>query len=257
MCTVSWLRQTDGYLLLCNRDERHTRKAALGPRHGERNGVGWLAPVDGDHGGSWIGVNQFGLTLCLLNRYGDDFTEQDRHFTSRGLLLLELLDCAQSREVSERISVRDLKFFQPFTMVAVAVGEPAMLIEWTGATCVVEADAENNMPITSSSIKGLDVVGERKSRFHNMLSYAKPVDANLLYQFHRSHLPVRGPSSVCMHREDAGSVSLSAVSVNPASIEFSYEGGPPCLETKVEKVRVERIPVTKPVAEVVKQDNAI
>ena len=41
------------------------------PRIGDVRGVSFVAPIDGDHGGSWIGVNQFGLTLCLLNRYDD------------------------------------------------------------------------------------------------------------------------------------------------------------------------------------------
>ena len=239
MCTVSWLRRSDGYLLLCNRDERHTRKPAVGPRLAERSGVSLLAPVDGDYGGSWIGVNQFGLTLCLLNRYGDVLTEHNGPFTSRGLLLLELLDCARSPQVSERVSSRDLKVFPPFTMVALAVEEPAMVIEWTGAGCVVHTDAESSMPITSSSMKGLDVVGDRKKQFQK-LAHAKQLDARLLYEFHRSHLPVRGPSSVCMHRDDAATVSLSAVDVSPESIEFSYYGGPPCLETQVESVRLKR-----------------
>ena len=239
MCTVSWLRRSDGYLLLCNRDERHTRRRAVGPRLVERSGVSLLAPVDGDYGGSWIGVNQFGLTLCLLNRYGDRLIENDRPFTSRGLLLLELLDCARSPQVSERISSRDLNVFPPFTMVALAVEEPAMIIEWTGAECIVHTDAESSMPITSSSMKGLDVVGERKKQFQK-ITHAKQLNARLLYQFHRSHLPVRGPSSVCMHREDAATVSLSAVNVTSESIEFSYHGGPPCLETQVENVRLKR-----------------
>lgn len=241
MCTVSWLRQKDGYLLLCNRDERHTRRPALGPRLAVRNEVSLIAPVDGDHGGSWIGINQFGLTLCLLNRYGDDITERDRRFTSRGLLLLELLDCARSQQVSERVSRRDLAFFQPFTMVALAVEEPAMLIEWTGNKCIVQSNAESNMPITSSSMKELDVIGERKKQFQTLLSKEGPLNAGLLYQFHRSHVPVRGPYSVCMHREDAATVSLSAVSVTPELTEFSYYGGPPCLGTPAERIRVERI----------------
>src|SRR6185295_10014910 len=183
MCTVSWLRRSDGYLLLCNRDERHTRRPAVGPRLAERNGVSLLAPVDGDYGGSWIGVNQFGLTLCLLNRYGDGLTERSQPFTSRGLLLLELLDCARNPHVSERISSRDLNVFPPFTMVALAVEEPAMIIEWTGAECVVHADAESSMPLTSSSMKGLDVVGERKKQFQK-LTHAQKLEEQLLYQFH-------------------------------------------------------------------------
>ena len=242
MCTVSWLRRSDGYLLLCNRDERHTRRPAVGPRLAERSGVSLLAPVDGDYGGSWIGVNEFGLTLCLLNRYGDGLTEHDRSFTSRGLLLLELLDCARNPQVSKRINRRDLRTFQPFTMVALAVEEPAMLIEWTGAECLVHADSESGMPISSSSMRGLDVVGERKKQFQE-ITHAKKLDEQLLYQFHRSHLPVRGSSSVCMHREDAATVSLSAVNVTSELIEFSYEGGPPCLETPAERVRVHRTQV--------------
>ena len=241
MCTISWLRHNDGYLLLCNRDERLTRKPGLGPRPGERKGILWIAPVDGDHGGSWIGVNQFGLTLCLLNRYGDDTVEQDRHFTSRGLLLMDLLDCNRSQRVSERVNESYLGVFQPFTMVALAVEEPAMLIEWTGSKCVVQSDAESKMPITSSSLKELDVIGERKKQFQMLLSKTGPLDAGLLHQFHRSHMPVRGPYSVCMHRPDAATVSLSAVSVTPELLEFSYYGGPPCLWTPAERIRVERM----------------
>ena len=66
MCTVSWLRQAEGYVLLCNRDERHTRKPAGGPRVGDVRGVSFVAPVDGDHGGSWIGTNQFGSDLVSI-----------------------------------------------------------------------------------------------------------------------------------------------------------------------------------------------
>ena len=241
MCTVSWLRQSDGYLLLCNRDESHARRPALGPRPAVRNGVSLIAPMDGDHGGSWIGINQFGLTLCLLNRYGYDTVEQNRRFTSRGLLLMDLMDCDRTQRVNERVNESDLGVFRPFTMVALTVEEPAMLIEWTGTKCIIQSNAESNMPITSSSMKELDVIGERKKQFQKLLSQAGHLDARLLYQFHRSHLPVRGPYSVCMHREDAATVSLSAVTVTPELIEFNYSGGSPCLELPTEGVQLERV----------------
>ncbi len=155
---------------------------------------------------------------------------------------MDLLHCDRTRRVSERVNESDLKAFQPFTMVALAVEEPAMLIEWTGAKCVIQSDAESNMPITSSSMKELDVIGERKKQFQMLLSKAGQLDAGLLYQFHRSHVPVRGPYSVCMHREDAATVSLSAVSVTPGSIEFNYYGMSPCLEAPAERIRLERMP---------------
>ncbi len=69
MCTVTWLQNADGYEVFCNRDELKTRKPALPPAYAERNGVRYLAPIDLDGGGSWFGVNEFGVTLCLVNHY--------------------------------------------------------------------------------------------------------------------------------------------------------------------------------------------
>jgi hypothetical protein len=85
MCTVTWLPRPDGYQLLCNRDERDSRQPALGPRLHEQNGVKYIAPVDGDHGGSWIGTNEFGMSLCLLNRVGDVESDGNRDYISRGV----------------------------------------------------------------------------------------------------------------------------------------------------------------------------
>jgi hypothetical protein len=243
MCTVSWLRQAEGYMLLCNRDERHTRKQASGPRVGNVRGVSFVAPVDGDHGGSWIGANQFGLTLCLLNRYGDWYTDPNKNYISRGLLLTDLLDCRRSQHVSERVNDIELDRFQPFTMSALAVEEPAILIDWTGSECTIQLDAEARMPLTSSSLKDPNVIASRRKLFAEMVSQPRKLDVDLLRQFHRGHLPERGPYSVCMHRHDAATVSLSIVTVNRDTVEFSYQANSPCLEATAENVLIERIAV--------------
>jgi hypothetical protein len=240
MCTVSWLRQADGYLLLCNRDERNTRKPAAGPRIAAQNGISFIAPVDGDRGGSWIGVNQFGLTLCLLNRYGDPQFAAAGTFTSRGLLLAELLDCKRSQQVYGRVGATDLEQFQPFTMAILTVGEPVLLIDWTGRECLVQPDADSRVPLTSSSLKEPKIGELRNEQFRRMVTQAGNLNAKLLEQFHRSHSPERGPYSVCMHREDAATVSMSMVAVTPKTIEFVYYGGAPCLAAPVEKVLLER-----------------
>src|SRR5215468_10935718 len=147
MCTVSWIRQPDGYVLFCNRDERHTRQPATGPRLSSLNGVSFAAPADGDYGGSWIGVNEFALTLCLLNRHGDRQAFSDRSFTSRGLLLSGLLDSQNCSAIRQRLTRLDLEQFQPFTLAAISVAEPALLIHWTGGDCLVNDDAELQMPL--------------------------------------------------------------------------------------------------------------
>ena len=243
MCTVSWLRQVEGYVLLCNRDERRTRKPASGPKIGEVRGVSFVAPVDGDHGGSWIGTNQFGLTLCLLNRYGNWKPDPNRDYTSRGLLLIDLLDCRCSQHLSERLDHLELYRFQPFTMVVLSVDEPATLIDWTGLEWTIQLDAEARMPLTSSSLKDPNVSTLRHELFAEMVSQRGSIDQELLHKFHRSHRPKRGPRSVCMHRDDAVSVSLSIVSVGPAAVEFLYHPQSPCLKATEEKVSLKRTAV--------------
>ena len=69
MCTVSWLRQAEGYELLCNRDERHTRKPAGGPRISKRicsrhgPNIIWddLTSPRSDRQANWEFVENFGI----------------------------------------------------------------------------------------------------------------------------------------------------------------------------------------------------
>ena len=242
MCTVSWIHREDGYLLLFNRDELRTRKPASAPRIEQRNGVAFIAPLDGDHGGSWIGVNQFGLTLCLLNRFDDLPGGIIHEYASRGLLLHELLDCSALKMVIERVDDAKCFRFRPFTLVALVTGQPAMLIEWTGSEKITKTHAESLMPITSSSLREGNVVLERKERFQEMVLERSKVDDELLFQFHRSHLPERGPASVCMHRPDARTVSMSTVTVTQKAIEFVYHPNSPCQPAMADRLQLERTP---------------
>jgi len=240
VCTVSWIHRKDGYLLLFNRDELRTRKPALSPRLHQRNGVAFIAPLDGDHGGSWIVVNQFGITLCLLNRFDDLSGETIRDHTSRGLLLHELIDCSSLRMLTQRVDDAKCSRFRPFTLVALVTGRSAMVIEWTGSETVTKSHAENLMPITSSSLRERNVVQERKGQFREMVLERSRVDDDQLFEFHRSHLPERGPASVCMHRTDARTVSMSTVSVTQRGIEFVYHPNSPCQPAMADRLQLER-----------------
>lgn len=244
MCTVSWIHQEDGYLLLFNRDELRTRKPASAPRIDRRKGVAFIAPLDGDFGGSWIAVNQYGLTLCLLNRFDDSPGAIPRDYRSRGLLIRELIDCPELIALSQRLSAISLDHYRPFTLVSLFTGHPAMLIEWTGHEKRVESNAEKLMPISSSSLREGNTVLQRKRQFQEMVFERGRVEAELLFQYHRSHLPERGPTSVCMHRTDARTVSLSSLTVTKKMVEFAYYPNSPCHPANTDHLRLERSPFT-------------
>lgn len=236
MCTVTWLRSNHGYQLFCNRDERNSRQPALGPRQSEQNGVKYIAPVDGDHGGSWIGVNEFGLSLCLLNRYGDLEIKTKRNFISRGLLLLALLESANVEQIQSRINELGLDRFRPFNLLALSRQDSAF-VEWTGSEYSIVHDVDRLVPLTSTSLSEPGIAIARQQQFA-ALTATQTIDESLLDTFHRGHLPDRGAYSVCMHRDDAATVSMSKIKLTQDEIVFEYESDSPCKRNAVATVRM-------------------
>ena len=223
-----------------NRDELLTRKPASAPDIDKRNGIAFIAPLDGDHGGSWIAVNQFGLALGLLNRFDESRPNVVRNYTSRGLLLFELIDCPSLATINYRLHNANLDRFRPFSLLALTPNEPTMLFHWTGFQKGLKRDADNLIPIASSSLNEEDVVRKRKQLFEEMTSEQGKFDAELLMQFHASHRKERGPASVCMHRADARTVSMSVINVTKEKVEFDYHPDSPCMPAKRNSIELQR-----------------
>jgi len=241
MCTVTWLRRPDGYDLLCNRDERHTRLPAKGPDVRESRGLRYIAPSDGNFGGTWISVNELGVSLCLLNAYGDEPPpEPAAGWTSRGLLLAELADSENIRDARRRIVHGDLAPFQPFTIVVAASTHPPSLVRWNGKR--LEVDGSVRSPVVSSGGDAEAARLARSAQLEALLRSARRPNLALLESYHRSHEPERGPLSVCMHAESASTVSFSVVSVRASAVAFRYEPGAPCERATPEEIAIARIP---------------
>lgn len=223
MCTVSWLHQIDGYTLLCNRDEKKTRLLATPPALRAAQGAQYLAPADGDHGGTWIAVNEFGMTLCLLN--GKPRPAGSR---SRGLLLPEWISLANAANVLGAFTHADLSVYAPFTAVALEPGRPALVLRWDGAKRSSLDDGEACMPLTSSSFDAAGAQVHCRMEFRRLLAQTGRLDDQLLHAFHASHGHTPGPLSACMHREDAETVSFTRVIVNASLTRMDYSPSAPC-----------------------------
>jgi uncharacterized protein with NRDE domain len=223
MCTVSWLHSGSGYQLLCNRDERNTRRVASAPTLHERDGVRFIAPLDGDHGGTWIATNEFGLTLALIN----GVRPLEPAPRSRGHLVMDLASTRSANDVATRIGHAHLELYGPFTLVAVQSQHPAALFEWDGNRLTTTMDAEGRMPLASSSYDPEGVRSYRRKEFQRFQSAAK-LTAEILFTFHQSH--GSGPSaySTCMHRTDAQTVSFTWIDVTEHNVRFFYSPAAPC-----------------------------
>ncbi len=240
MCTVSWAATAEGYELLCNRDERRTRKAALAPAVRTSRGVRFLAPTDAEAGGTWLAANEYGLTLCLLNRYPEGESQAAGEFKSRGLLLPELMGLRDPAEVMPAVGRGGLSRFRPFTLLALAPGATPAAACWTGRRLLVRDGDDSLMPLTSSSFDTTEVVRARRALFQSMAAGSTNRPTETHTRFHHSHGPGPGPLSVCMHRPDASTVSFSRVQVNAVSVEFYYQPGAPCAGARGVRVSLPR-----------------
>ena len=229
MCTVTWIVLPElgagaGYELFFNRDERRTRRPALPPTAAERDNVRYLAPTDADAGGTWLCVNELGLTLGLLNGY--ELRDGERSdVRSRGELVRELAGCPALDDVATRLAARDLTCFRSFQLLALeACGRPRVF-HWDGER--LDVDAAPEAPLVSSSFDPTRA-GEARRALYRELGLHEGLDAQRLAAYHASHRPQRGPFSVCMHRDDASTVSSSRVRVDCDEVSVTYDGGPPC-----------------------------
>ncbi len=223
MCTLSWTQNPHGYTVHFNRDEQRTRAPGTPPAVHRDQGMAWLAPTDAAGGGTWIGVNASGLTLALLNRYPETPREPPVRAISRGVLVRRLLHLTDPALVLTTISHAPLEPYLPFTIALFAPAVPPTITHWNGSTIQAHPVTQTGFVCTSS---GVDQPGAEQTRAA-LFARINPTPANLA-DLHRAHLPVKGPLSICMHRDDAVTVSYSEITVDLAQVQLGYADGPPC-----------------------------
>lgn len=225
MCTLTWFVSANGYDLFFNRDESVARQRAIPPSHQEKEGIGYIAPIDADAGGTWIAVNQHGITVCLLNHYQYQQLETYKDWVSRGEIVRQFATTSGLREVEHDFFKLQFDDFRAFRMFVIEPSGKNGLFVWDGHTARIEAQVDS--PKSSSAVDSMHVKQLRRQLFKDQaLSSSTSVDRYIAY--HRSHTPTKSLESVCMHRPEAKTVSLTHVKVSDTQASVYYADGAPC-----------------------------
>jgi hypothetical protein len=229
---VTWLDSDDGYQIFFNRDERKERKPALPPEILQCGDTRFIAPRDGDFGGTWIAVNDHGLCVCLVNGFaaaGRSAQEERREYTTRGRLPMITIGRATVSGAASTLHSLDLACFRPFVLVVFATGGAGLVARWSGASLEVDDGRPAEQPLVSSSFYTNEVRRNRTAVFRALAgSHTGPDPTSMHLAFHRSHDPTAGPNSPCMHRPEASTVSFSHVQVDSRRLRFGYVPDSPC-----------------------------
>lgn len=117
MCTVVILRRPGDpwpLILAANRDELAGRPWRAPARHWpDRPEI--VAGLDVLAGGSWLGLNDHGVTACILNRHGSLGPAPGKR--SRGELVLEALDHADAADAARALEALEPGSYRPFNML--------------------------------------------------------------------------------------------------------------------------------------------
>lgn len=212
MCTLTWKRTDEGMVLFFNRDELRSRLPGLPPTLHQRNGTEYLAPTDPHHEGTWILVNEHGLTLCILNHYPGLVLPYIPNAPSRGLLPLLCADCRDVTEAMDRLLAIPPTAYMPFRFVIFGPAHAAQVV-WDGKTVSTAALPGTGGMLTSSSYCPNAVEPFRQALFWDKVGPIETASVETLDGFHR--FPgTDGAYGIRMSRPEACTHSITRVIVS-------------------------------------------
>jgi len=231
MCTLIALHRSlpaRPLVVAANRDE-YLDRPAEGPalRPGAVGPV--LAPRDGRAGGTWWGLNRFGVFAGLTNRSAGPAEPERR---SRGLLVLDVLEARSASEAAARLEGLSPRLHNPFNLL-VADREAAFL-----ATALDEVKVHVLEPGVHVVGNG-DPAGPTEPKVARQRAEARraaaepPGDAlEALADLCRGHRPAQAAplEHTCIHTDGYGtrSSTLLVLGEDESDSALRYADGPPC-----------------------------
>jgi hypothetical protein len=228
VCTLSFLPEKDGYVAAMNRDEQRTRALALPPSIHHTGEVSALYPQE-PGGGTWIGGNSHGNLLALLNWYSMEKTILEIKTRSRGELIPTLLSELDAESTNRVLQRSDFTGTYPFRLFGFFPAQHLIREwRWDAGRLTTKFHEWGRYHWFSSSWSDERAEAERGRAFGRSWREDAADASGWLRQLHASHIPEPGPYSICVHREDAATVSYTEVCLGPGELQMRYFPGNPC-----------------------------
>lgn len=225
-------------MVAANRDEQFTRPSAAPALLDSRPRI--LAGKDLRAGGTWLGVNEYGVVTAILNRRVNGESPPLRDARSRGLLCMDLLSHGSAAAADTFIRGHH-EHYNPFTAV---VADPSGAYAcYNGEEKILVQRLQPGLHVFSSAAE-FDLHSAKAERAYTLFALlgerlaANRMDRSQAIAALRSVLgdhSLRAGATdlgeaICVHRETSGTVSSSLVffTASASRFDFFHCTGAPC-----------------------------
>jgi len=217
MCTLTLHKSHDGIVLTSNRDELRKRDED-GVRHCKQNGLELIYPVDAKAKGTWIGVNNYGVALCLLNNYQ---AEYNKGLVSRGSIIAsailhkDVITCKNWLQNTIQLSL-----YNPFVLILTDT-KNTLRFSWDGKVLTTKAIEFIDWRLESSSSVEHDATLEYREEVFLRWLNTRP-DQEQIIDFHLQQAENELSRSVCMSRSATHTKSITQIVIGKQTIGLNY-----------------------------------
>jgi len=225
-------------IVAANRDEHYDRPSAAPGLYGSNPAI--FAGKDLLAGGTWLGVNEYGLLVGILNRRLTSDRAVPTNTRSRGLFCLDLLALQSAADAREFVRVHQASY-QPFTVLFADSREA-----WAAYNVQREIKGHRlgrGLHVFSNTAE-YDAQSEKLDRAYRQFSQltdeyrSNPCDgafwmrslAKVLGDHTLSDGSTDPRDAICVHGDISGTVSSSIIFYEQSEKRFHsyYSPGPPC-----------------------------
>jgi uncharacterized protein with NRDE domain len=241
MCTLAlYWKVFPGYSMIvaANRDEHYDRPSAPPAIIGTSPTI--VAGRDLRAGGTWLGINEYGLLVGILNRRQQPGSVAQDAYRSRGLLCLEVLRLSQVAELDRVFLDLAPGDYQPFTVVCVDTDRAC--VAYNTHEAIERIELSDGLHVFSNSFEfgaPSEKVNRVYERFLNLSQVGnRPISpgdyldgAAKALGDHALGDHLNDPrEAVCVHGDISGTVSSSIIFFSDAKRQFQmyYCAGAPC-----------------------------
>lgn len=224
MCTLTYIPLSgEQYLLTTNRDESPTRGETHFPEYLHLEGKNIIFPKDLKGGGTWMATSDNGISVCLLNGADEPHEYKPPYKMSRGLVVLEAIECIKPDEFFKNF---DFTGIEPFTMVVLFYDPTLKILEfkWDGESKSL-GEKDNSTPHlwASAQLYTKESIENRVKWFEKWLNEHDDYSTSFTMAFHRNAGSGDLKNDMVMDRGIVKTVSITNISSKKGLVEMTHQ----------------------------------